>query len=714
MDIKRFFKLLGRYKWILIFLPLASIILTYFLVKDLPKKYISKTQISTGLIDQSQQISSLDNNADFFKVNSQFSNIMEIMRMDKTTSMLGYQLILHDLQDPAASFNVQSPEIKSLDAQSKSRVINEYKRLAAERAVITPALNGDLKLYDILVSMGYDLTSLHKGLVIYHVENSDFITIEFSSNNPQFSSYVVNTLSNEFISMYGIDVSNNQNKSNVVLDSVVKQKERIMNDKNAALKNYKINNGVLNLDKQSELIYSQINDYEQKKSENLREIQANQGAINSIDKRLSGKDQLYSGGNVIADNNRIVNLKNELKIANDRYVNNNFKPADKKRIDSLQNVLTAQITNSSDKYVADPTANKQSLITQKMNLEVALDLAKSSIRSIDAQLTQLKAKYTTMVPFDAGVQNFERDADVATKEYLEVLNRSNTNSLEKNIGLRLHVAQAGFPGVAEPSKTVLFIALAGVASFMICFMGILVLFLLDNSINTTAQLQRKTGNKIVGKLNVLKNNDLEIREIWKNESAVPAYVKFKDNLRSLRFEIDQAMTTSDSKVLGITSLNSGEGKTFVASSLVYALAMMGRKVLLIKGEEEHNQVVNPAQKVIPEQFFETFIDKRQLQTEDLITVLNNKSDKTSLFEIQHKDNLKSGFSFLKDEFDFVIIDMNSLEKINRAKEWLMFCDKHIAVFASGGVINDANQEHVDYITKHEGFLGWVLNKEDGI
>ena len=710
MDIKHFFKLLKHYKWILIIIPVISVVVTYFLVKDLPKKYSSSVQISTGLIDQSQQIASENKNQDFFKVNSQFANIMEIMKMNKTISILSYNLILHDLQDPKNSFVPYSEELKKLSETEKAGVINEYKKLLIDKVVMTPLLNGKFKLYDILVSMHYDETSINRSLNIYHIDNSDFISAQFTSNNPLLSAYAVNTLASEFINTYSIDVSNNQNKSNSLLDSLLKQKEKIMNEKNSSLKNYKINNGVLNLDKQSENIYQQITQYEQKKDDALRDIQANQGAIASIDKRLGSKDQVYSGGGVIADNNKIVNIKNQLKIANDRYVDNNFRASDKKKIDSLQTLLADQISSTSDRYIADPSANKQSLITQKMNMEVALDMAKNSIRSIDAALNQLKAKYNTMVPFDAGVQNFERDADVATKEYLDVLNKTNENSLEKNIGLKLRVAQAGFPGIPEPSKKILFVIAAAIASFMICFMAILVIFLLDRSINTPAQLQKLTKSKVIGKLNLIKSTNKEVRNIWKDESTNTEYAIYKDLLRSLRFEVDHLLSSTDSQILGITSLSQGEGKTFLSSSLVYAFAMTGKKVLLISGEKDDNEV-KTNQKLIPDQFFETFIVKKQIQTEDLITVLNNKSDKTSLFEIQDKDNLKSGFSILKDQFDVIIIDITSLEHINRAKEWLLFTDKNIAVFEAGRTLDEKTAENLDYIINHPGFIGWVLNKQ---
>ncbi|WP_214226809.1 lipopolysaccharide biosynthesis protein [Pedobacter sp. B4-66] len=711
MDIRQFFKLLKHYKWILIVVPVVSVIVTGFFVKDLPKKYVSKSQISTGLIDQSQQISSnQNNNQDYFRVNSQFANIMEIMKMDKTTSVLSYNLIIHDLEDPYKAFTKYSDEIKNLSPTEKSALLEEYKKLLSSKTVITPALNGKLKVFDILESMKYDAGSLNKKLTIYHIDNSDFITILFTSENPNFSAFVVNSLSSDFISTYSIDVANNQNKSNVLLDSLLKQKEDLMNEKNAALKNYKVNNGVLNLDKQSEIIYKQITDYEQKKSDAIRLIQSNQGAISNIDQRINGNDQTYAGGSVIADNNKIVNIKNQLKIANERYVDNNFNPADKKKVDSLQVLLSEQMNNASNRYVADPTANKQSLITQKMGLEVALDQARSSIKSIDSELNQLRAKYNTMVPFDAGVQNFERDADVATKEYLEVLNRSNTNSLEKKIGLKLNLAEAGYPGVPEPSKKVLYVALSAVASLVICLMGILVVFLLDKSVNTVRQLQKVTNNKVIGRINLIKKGSIEVRDLWKEEHPDSEHLIYKDLLRSLRFEVDQLLSEGGNKILGITSLLSGEGKTFLTSSLVYAFAMTGKKVLLIRGDQEPEHASSD-QKLIPDQFFETFIIKKEIQIEDLITVLNTKSDSTSLFEIQNKDNLKSGFSILKEEFDLIIVDIASLENINRAKEWLLFTEKNIAVFAAGQTISDEQLENLEYITKHPGFMGWVLNKQ---
>jgi len=117
-----------------------------------------------------------------------------------------------------------------------------------------------------------------------------------------------------------------------------------------------------------------------------------------------------------------------------------------------------------------------------------------------------------------------------------------------------------------------------------------------------------------------------------------------------------------------------------------------------------------SQKLIPSEFFETFIVKKEVQTEDLITVFNSKSNSSSLLETQSTQNLKTGFDVLRKEFDMIIIDINSLREINKAKEWLYFTDRSISVFEFGNKLTDADKDGLAYIKNQPGYMGWILNK----
>lgn len=709
MDFKRFFRLIKRNAWVLILVPILAIVSTYFFSKNLPKEYKSEVQISTGLVDQSKQIPS-DNQVDFFKIGQQFNNIIEQMKMRKIMSILSYNLIIHDLSDRNKAFRKYSKNLDSLSSAQINEVLSLYKDRLARKVPITVYDNaGKFKLYDLIGSMGYDESSVNKKLFIFRPDGSDFINIEFFCENPDLSAFLVNTLATEFINNYSVDVYRNQNTSIALLDSLLKNKEVEMNKKNAALKDFKMKNGVLNLDAQSERVYSQISIYEEKKAQAIQDIQANKGALSAINLKLTGNPGTNFGAGISADNSVIINLKNQLKLANDKYIDGNFRSVDKKRIDSLQRLLSTQSIRTSDKNAVDPLVSKQALIQQKLNLEISIEQIRNTISSIDKELASLRGQYSKMVPFDAGIQNFERDAEIATKDYLSALDKINQGKTVQNTGLKLQIAQEGLPSPPLPSKTIIYVALSGIASFGICFAFLLLSFISDRAIYSSAQLSRITGIPVLGALNFIGDENIDPRGIWKMEDANKQNKFYKDLLRSLRFEINKIMMADGSQILGITSLNSEEGKSFLSSCLVYALAMTGKRVLLITDNHTGDER-EISQKLIPSEFFETFVVKKEFQTEDLITVFNNKFQDSSLLEIQSMGNIRTGFDTLKKEFDIIVIDITSLKEINKAKEWLSFTDKSIAVFKYGNHLKDEDNEKLKYIKTIVGFSGWVLNK----
>ncbi|HTH83627.1 MAG TPA: hypothetical protein VL490_11870, partial [Mucilaginibacter sp.] len=155
MDIKSFLKLINRYKWLLIIVPTAAVTITYFLVQNLPQQFKSNVQISTGLLDPTKMVIT-DQSVDLFKVNQQFSSIMEKLTMKKTLDMLSYNLILHDLENPAKKFKKYSDRVDSLNQEQKQEVITLYREKLLSRSLLTVNDDkGKYKLFSIAASMGY-------------------------------------------------------------------------------------------------------------------------------------------------------------------------------------------------------------------------------------------------------------------------------------------------------------------------------------------------------------------------------------------------------------------------------------------------------------------------------------------------------------------------------------------------------------------------------
>jgi len=55
METTKFIKLLGIRKWVIIGVPLVTMVISLLLVRNLPDSFSSHARMSTGLVDQSQQ-----------------------------------------------------------------------------------------------------------------------------------------------------------------------------------------------------------------------------------------------------------------------------------------------------------------------------------------------------------------------------------------------------------------------------------------------------------------------------------------------------------------------------------------------------------------------------------------------------------------------------------------------------------------------------------
>ncbi len=708
MEPSSYFRLLGKYKYVIIIVVLAAIIAAYFIVKNLPDEYISSTQISTGIVDGSRQLSDKDNtssNARQDEITREFSNLTEIIRLKKLIDDVSYQLIIHDLSSPQP---FRKPDqFKNLSPNEVKHALTIYRDKLQNSVPLYLYDKDENKLNQLLISMKYDERSLRKKLVIGRDGESDFITITYASENPQLSAFVVNTLCKEFIDYYTANVKQNESNAANFLSNLVTEKRNELNEKKDELQQYKIKNGILNIDDQSKAIYTQILAYTDKKIEADRTISSYDVAIKGIDSRFDPKDRQYIESVTSRYNQAITNTEDQLRTLNDQYVHSGFNPTYKPTIDSLQKQLTAQIDNSSDKYITNPLVNKDNLVAKKLELEVSRDLAKYSVEAIDKELADLNAKYSRLVPFDATVKTYESDIAIASQEYLDVLNKYNSLNLQSNFSIKLAQVEPATPDEAEPSKKILLVAISGLISLLICLLVLFIIFYLDDDIKGPADLVSKTQLPLLGSLNTISGPEPDLRKFWDVENR-QWMQQFKELLRSVRFEIDQEL--KGEKILGITSLTAGEGKTLLAASLAYSYSAINKKVLLIDGNFNNPTISrNILMKIYVEDYFRnsSYIEK----SKNNISVLGNRGEDITLLEIADERNIQKEFNELKSIYDVIIIDLPPLDSLNKAKEWILFTNKTVAVFEANKNIPRSQDQDIAYLKNlNTKFAGWVLNR----
>jgi Mrp family chromosome partitioning ATPase len=409
-------------------------------------------------------------------------------------------------------------------------------------------------------------------------------------------------------------------------------------------------------------------------------------------------------------------LKTRLEIQSllDKYVNNDFDQQYQTSIDSLQQVLTSQINNINDKYITNPLNTTENLIQQKLGMQVQYDMAENSLSSIRNHINAMSSQFNTLVPHEAIITAMERDIDVVTKEYQDLLAEYNRISMESAFPVKLRQVQLAMPGAPNPSKKMLPVLLSGIISGAFCVMVFFMIFFFDNRINTPLSLAVSTKTPVLGYLNLVGRSSLDLKGIWKNLHGTREMQEFKKQLRSARFEVNRELEISQNnngKILSITSLNEGEGKTLIAACIAYTYVMVGKKVLLVDGNFDHPSITGNSNTRL---FIEDYLHTGKLDHVDFnsgIMVMGNRGGDKSLLEVIDEDTIQERMAALKSKFDIILIEAPALSALNKAKEWILFSDKTIGVFEANQTLTTDKKQHLNYLNSINGqFIGWILNK----
>lgn len=703
----QFIKLLQRNRITIIAIPLVTLVLCFFLVRELPDQYKSHGSISTGLVDKTDQVLSMAEKDQDSEINRKFDNLIQMMMMKKVLDQVSYQLLHHDLQASTEARFRKSKTIEAMDKATRANYIALIKKKHEVREELLPGNKANDGLISLLREIGYDNTSIASKITIYRQKSSDYISIDAEAEDAALSAFLINTLSSEFIAYYASRIDDSNTQAIAFLANFLNQKKTALTGVMNGLRNFKIRNRVLNLNEQARALYGQIADYETKREMTEKDIVAYTAAIKNIDNKFNPADRRYLESALAGINQDIITSKQQLKAVNEAYIKSNFDVKYKKKVDSLQTKLTREIGDASDRYIYNPMVVKENLVNQKLTLEVALEMSTNSVSSIQEELRRLNRRFDGLVPNEAQIQEFETNIDISGKEYIEALQRYNNATLQSSFLIYLKQTEKAVPGTIQPSKKMVLLIVSGVISFAFCLLVFFILYYFDNSIQYPVQLANATDIPVIGTLNYVQGG-LDLGKIQNEGSSEKSVNLFKDLVRSIRYELDNEYPQS--KVIVITSLGDREGKTLLAMSLAWAFSRINKTVMIIDGNFTNQNITNISdggvslEKVIKEE------DLQKLYSRNAgISIIGNGGGDTSLNEIASENEIGQLLNNLKSNFDVVIVEADALFAMNKAKEWITYADLVVPVFASGKTIRLDEKPHIDYLkTLGSKLPGWVL------
>src|SRR6476620_6198311 len=99
MELMNFLKRLKRYRYILVFVPVVTAIIAFFIARKLPNKYVSHARIASTIADKSKQLVTATSQGEA-EIAQEFDNLLQTLTLNKVIDRVSYKLILNDLQSP--------------------------------------------------------------------------------------------------------------------------------------------------------------------------------------------------------------------------------------------------------------------------------------------------------------------------------------------------------------------------------------------------------------------------------------------------------------------------------------------------------------------------------------------------------------------------------------------------------------------------------------
>ncbi len=734
-------------KWVvLISIPLLSVLGAFYFISSMDKKYKSTAQIATGFTtDDAVKLN--DGPSNPFDINTNFNNIIESMNSVPVLTLVSYRLVLHDLENDQTfrQFNPKKGE-GPLSDEDIIRSKSMFKDRLDKFAPLNLFDRDDQLLYRILKGYSYDHDAVAKNLKIQRLAASDFISIDYVSEDPFLSALAVNSLCQEFIRYNKTLKTDRSSESLEFLENIVREKKKSLDQKNEALNRYMANNNVYNHDAETKSKIELITEYQLKKEEQSSELNSMQMSLSNVENSILAKESKLGKLNqqeIVLVNQRILDLKKQIN----ELVNTDAE-GNRSRINQLRDELQLETSR-----IEEVNANKKSqqelleLEKKRDELKLKVEIAQSNLEKNEEAIKTLRSQVSGNSSRQANTSDFEREVNLASAEYIAAQDKfAAAKNKSLVIGSSIRQILEGQPSYEpEPTQTPLWLGLVGGGSFLLTFFSIWMVDYLNPRIRVSSRLEKATGLKNIGTVNILKGQDFNMREIFNDRSTNKEYETFSHFLRKLRYEIQ----SSNGKIILITSSQIKAGKTFLIISLSYALSLVSKRVLIIDTNFRHNSLTkallprgrggenrkllkkallfeededdllleaknhNPelydddSESVLAETRKPSIVNRTRFPGVDII---GNVGGRESPSEIMAGRDFKEMINNLALRYDYVLMEGPALNDYSDSKELIEFSDKVIPVFRADAALTPMDNESINYLKSINGrLMGTVLN-----
>src|SRR5690606_4451236 len=149
-------------------------------------KYLASTQLSTGFT-MTDQVHLKEEWFSPRDADIKFSNLLSSMHSGAPTNFLSYRLLLHDLDPTNVPFHRPAADKFQATPDEISYVKDLVTEMLAGMLPLSTSSPGYSQIRKFLTAYNYDYLAIKSSMSIYRIPNTDYIQVDYISDNPQLS-----------------------------------------------------------------------------------------------------------------------------------------------------------------------------------------------------------------------------------------------------------------------------------------------------------------------------------------------------------------------------------------------------------------------------------------------------------------------------------------------------------------------------------------------
>ncbi|MFZ1806973.1 MAG: polysaccharide biosynthesis tyrosine autokinase [Cyclobacteriaceae bacterium] len=463
-----------------------------------------------------------------------------------------------DFEPNAAGFEVKLGEDgESINGRfGQTITIDEFEFELSKSKSFDPSATDDY--YFIIHSRASLLDYLADNLTVEPLNfNANTIKITFKDFNALKAHAIVSKIDSLYIN-YSNEQKNLTNKQKIDwLNNELLQVEDKMEDFENYFENFTLKNKSNNVDEDLKRTIFHINKIDSQRFELNKKL----AELNSLIERLSSNNPEISINqrqflpSYLNDDLEVLKKllleRNRLSLS---YNENTF--AFKQKENEL-NALKDQVFNQLSNLKKNWLESMGELKEKKENLEKQF----ASMPDKNTQFSKNQRFYKLYEEFYLSMMQ--------SKAQFEIAQAGNTPDFKV-------LSPATLPTTPIAPQRLMILGIGIVASLVINFFFIGILYLVNNKIISVQEVERNIAVPVLGSIPVLQHANGESMVVLKNPKS-----RASEAIRTLRTSLDFFTTGGNKKAISVTSTISGEGKSFLAMNLSGVLAMSNKKVVLL-------------------------------------------------------------------------------------------------------------------------------------